>query len=338
MLIVDDDPTPALIFGRLAPDWIIHTADDGIAGLRAVRELRDRLRLVVLDQHMPHDGLLVAAQLRVECPRLPILPYSASGKEHEVFSLLGCMPALRKPASADQVRAAIADALTWTPTPAPSPALLHYLYDHALTLERAAVRRDSHSIRVAVLASSDVARIGLRMLAQAAGVDVIGDTTVRAVAQQIIHMTPALTLVTDDRRSDAEALGAAACIPVVYVALSNCAGYALAHHGKHVILATAPPAQFSAALRAIAAQGAYRDPTLDHLLPDALTPAERAVCVLALAGLEVPAIAATLHKTERTIYQQCERIYTRLGVRDLAGLRASIDAASATAPVCPARP
>lgn len=87
---------------------------------------------------------------------------------------------------------------------------------------------------------------------------------------------------------------------------------------NHVLLQTEPAwPQFLAELRGFLAPSGT-DAADDAATEAALTPAERAVLRLLVAGLDNPAIARQLDKREKTVRNQVSSIFDKLGVRTRA--------------------
>ena len=69
-----------------------------------------------------------------------------------------------------------------------------------------------------------------------------------------------------------------------------------------------------------------RTPALSGLAPDPLTPREREVAMLAVAGLTSPDIAERLVLSVRTVEGHLQQAYTKLGIASRAELRSVLDA------------
>src|SRR5262249_43684566 len=150
------------------PEWQIHAAYDGATGIVFVRAYWDKLDLVVLDVRMPHDGVMVCAQISAEtrmrgaAPRFRILPYTAAEDVGELLAELGCAPVLLKPATRDLLRLRLQQALGLPPTPPPASALLSYLQGLAARSEHELAAQRQAAPQVAILASSGLLRGALR--------------------------------------------------------------------------------------------------------------------------------------------------------------------------------
>ena len=129
ILVIDDDPMIGRSLKRLAelsfPDFQAVWTTSGVHGLDLVKQYADRLRLVVLDVHMPlFNGHLVAAQIRALVPHIPILPFSGHREMLPVLSELGCMePVIKHPALMGDMPKHMRQAMAMPVAPSPNSLL-----------------------------------------------------------------------------------------------------------------------------------------------------------------------------------------------------------------------
>lgn len=106
ILIVDDDPDLAALFGRwLADEYDVVIAHGGRDALETMS--REAIDLLVLDRQLPDfPGELVLQRARDRAPGLPIILVNGMAWEPGV-SQLDADDNLRKPVDADTLRAAV---------------------------------------------------------------------------------------------------------------------------------------------------------------------------------------------------------------------------------------
>ena len=103
ILIIDDDLTLGRSLKRLAEqsfsDHQILWARNGVTGMDMVNQHAAQLQLIVLDINMPlMDGNLVAAQIRVLAPSVPVMPFTSYAESLPALSEMGCVaPVLKHP-------------------------------------------------------------------------------------------------------------------------------------------------------------------------------------------------------------------------------------------------
>lgn len=125
ILLIDDDARLGRSLTRFVeasfPGFQVLWVRNAIAGLAAVREHADTLRLVVLDVTMPlMDGNTAAVRIRDLAPSVPILPFTAHTESLAALVALGCAaPALKSPETLSQLpeRMRAAMALPVAPLP-----------------------------------------------------------------------------------------------------------------------------------------------------------------------------------------------------------------------------
>lgn len=104
LLIIDDSALMRSALTQLfgaRPGWEVHSARDGVTGLRACRELRPSV--VIMDVNMPNmDGLTCLAHIMAECPTR-VLMFSSLTEDGAATSLealyIGAVDCLAKPAA-----------------------------------------------------------------------------------------------------------------------------------------------------------------------------------------------------------------------------------------------
>jgi DNA-binding NarL/FixJ family response regulator len=328
ILVIDDDPlATASIRHAAPPGWQVHEAHDGVVGLKTARAQRSSLSLVILDVHMPHDGVMVAVQIRHEFPDIPILPCTADDRGLAVMALLGCAPPLLKPAPTHAITAALEEAITFCPPPLTASPLLTYTYQCARDSERH-LRQQRATLQVATLTSSDMVRSGLRASILAAGGTInIEATSARSLRRGLACCSVGL-LVADSRLQDEAALVARELkLPLLIVALSVTTGYRAVDVGQGVVVDPVAIDTLAQALAQVAAGGRFCDPALDASFANGLlSVSEKELLVLVLQGWETEAIIERLKLQPQTVREYRSRIYAKLGVTSLNQLYERVDA------------
>lgn len=254
ILVIDDDPMAVVSVRDAVPGWTVLEARDGAAGMALVRTRRASLDLIVLDMRMPHDGIMTCVQIRAIAPELPILPFTGAADALETFTRLGCAPPLLKPAPPHVLAEALHRALGLPPPPLPYDPLVAYLHQLAAQSEHETVQRQRSVLRVAVLASSELLRGGLREAVAAGGGAVRFDTTSPAVLRNVLAELRVALLVADSNSGEAAALLAREFqLPLLVVALTMTASYRVPVEARGVVVEPLSPNTVAAALRALAA-------------------------------------------------------------------------------------
>ncbi len=114
ILIIDDEPNVRLVFrtALASAGYTIVTAEDGEAGLRAVKESRPDL--ILLDLNMPIlNGMEVLHRLRESGDLVPVVIVTAHGDVPNAVQAmkLGAIDFLSKPLSPEHLRATVAEVL-----------------------------------------------------------------------------------------------------------------------------------------------------------------------------------------------------------------------------------
>jgi DNA-binding NarL/FixJ family response regulator len=333
VLVIDDDRSVAEQVRLAAPEWEIHATYDGVAGIAFVRAHWDKLNLVVLDVRMPHDGVMVCAQIgaeakvRAAAPRFLILPYTAADDTGELLAELGCAPTLLKPAARDLLRLRMQQALGLPPTPPPASAFLHYLQGLAIRSERELAEQRQATAQVAILASSGLLRIALREAFATAGSIVRVDSTSADALRPMLAQWRVAALVADSgAQSAAAALASEFRLPLLVVALTLTAAYRALDNVAGVVVDGNIPQTIAAALAAVSAGERYRDPALDvPFASSGLTRQEQELVRLLVRGWSTDAIAKQLKFQPQTVREYRSRIYGKLAVSDLDQLREWMD-------------
>ena len=327
VLVIDDAPSVALSVRNAVPAWKVYEAYDGVSGMALVRAHRSSLDLVVLDVRMPHDGVMVCVQIRTEAPQLRILPFTGAAESVAVLSGLGCAPALLKPAPPELLTTALHQAIGLAPPPLPADALFPYVQQLAAQSEHALALRAHRMLRVVVLAASDMLRTGLREAISMAGGSVRLESTSAAVLRNgLAHLRVCVLVADAGMQVEAAELAEQFGLPLLIVALTMTAAYRAIEVAQGIVVDPVAPGTMAEALAAVAAGKGYRDAVLDELFTTtSLNETERAIGLLLLQGWQTDAIADKLKRQAQTVYYYRSRIYSKLGVTDLEGLRAWAD-------------
>jgi PAS domain S-box-containing protein len=131
ILVADDEEGVRSLVSNILQDagYTVELASDGAQAVQRLRELGDRVRLILLDLTMPIlGGAEAAAELRRIRPDVPIVAMSGYGdiEVMQRFSEVGVNDFVPKPFSPDQLAAKVRDALAPhldQPRPSPSQAL-----------------------------------------------------------------------------------------------------------------------------------------------------------------------------------------------------------------------
>jgi DNA-binding NarL/FixJ family response regulator len=336
-LVVDDDRAVVEQVRLAVPDWQVHAANDGAAGMAFVRAHWDTLDLVVLDVRMPHDGVMVCAQIGVEArmrgapPRFRILPYTAAEDVGDLLIELGCAPALLKPAARDLLRLRLQQALGLPPTPPPTSAFLNYLQSLAARSEHELTAQCQAAPQVAILASSAMLSGALREAFASAGATVRVDSTSADGLRPMLAQWRVAALVADSgAQTSAAALACDFGLPLLVIALSISAAYRALDSAAGVVIDASISQNLAAALAAVVAGDRYRDPALDApFAGGVLSRQEQELTLLLLQGWPTDAIARQLKLQPQTIREYRSRIYGKLAVSNLDQLREWIDSRAA---------
>ena len=329
VLVIDDDPMVAVGVRDAVPVWRVEQAPDGAAGLEYVRAHRSRLDVIVLDMLMPHDGILTCLQIRTEAPHLPLLPFTGAAAYAAAASELGCAPAVLKPASPSILATALHHALGFTPPPLPASPLLAYLHEaaaksaHAVRLERQAV------VRVVVLASSEMLRVGLQGSITAAGGAVrFATTSVGILRNGLAEFHTSLLVADSDMQALALDVAHSFQLPLLIVARTMPAAYRAAEAVQGVVVEPVAPRTLAEALATLHAGGEYRDTRLAALFSQTpLTATEQVVGQLVLQGVKDEEIARRLSQQPQTVRVHKSHLYAKLRVDGLDGFLGWAEAA-----------
>jgi PAS domain S-box-containing protein len=112
VLIVDDEEVVRTVAARIVESfgYAVVTAEDGLAGVEAVRRTAIRFTAVLMDLTMPRlDGVGAFEQLRQIDPKLPVILMSGYDEQAAVarFAGTGLAGFLQKPFTAEMLRAAL---------------------------------------------------------------------------------------------------------------------------------------------------------------------------------------------------------------------------------------
>lgn len=109
ILVIDDDALIGRPITRLAertfPTFQVLWATNGIRGLELAQQHAVQLRLIVLDVHMPLlNGHLLAVQLRMLLPDVPVMPCTSYEAMLPALLELGCvLPVIKHPRLVDEL-------------------------------------------------------------------------------------------------------------------------------------------------------------------------------------------------------------------------------------------
>lgn len=332
IVVIDDDPaTAAALRAALAAaprPWQVETAAHGVQGLDVVRRMAGRVAAVVLDMHMPHDGVLTAVQLRAAYPTLPIVPCTAYPAHLGVLADLGCAPPVLKDDAAT-LGAALLVALDAAVTAPPHPASPHpvwaYLREHAQEQERRARARWRAAAQVVVLTSYAWMGRVIAEIVRDAGLDLLAVAPTGDLDRLLAGRTgQQVLLATAECAGSAWDLAARMALPVLLIALEP-------HHALRMVMRPprppAPPSHPSAwgvlalpcpahvlatAVDAVTASPAqpWQDPRLDAALARAgLAAGDRAIAAMTIAGFSAQEIAAQRGMKDQSVRAARMRIY-----------------------------
>lgn len=328
-LVIDDDPMVGEFVRRALPDWTIHVAYNGADGVAFVRAHAEALRLIILDHRMPHDGVLVARQIREIHRTLCIVPFSSAEEKSAAFAELGTAPLIAKRLALTEAgfRAALLAAADAPPSPLPRWAVLDDLHERAGASEAAVIQQRRLWRTVAILASTRSAAQMLQLAAQAVGASVVTTSTTPGTLALFLHAAPAEVLLADGPHQRAALqLGAQQGLPVIVVALTVVGAYT-ADAAAEAVLIDSDERELAAALAAVVSGERYRDSRLD--VPPAavgLSERERQLLPLLLRGYSTEEIADILASSgegalaEATIRRYRGHLLDKFAVRSLAEL------------------
>lgn len=329
VLVIDDDPTICEFVRRALPDWTVHIAYNGVDGIAFVRAYDETLSLVILDHRMPHDGVLVARQIREINRALRILPFSSAEEKGQAFAELGTAPLLAKRLglSEHELRAAVFGAISNAAAPLPRWAMLDDLRERADSSEALLLSRRQQAQTVAVLASTRATVQLLQLAAREASATVSTSATTASILELFLQAAPTQVLLSDGHlQRDALGLGTTFQTPVVVVALSIIAAYTVDGAAQGVLI-DPDERELSAAFAAVARGERYRDSRLDAPLTSVgLTDRERALLPLILRGCSNDEISQHLAQSETlvladpTIRRYRAQILEKFAVTTLAEL------------------
>ncbi len=205
--------------------------------------------------------------------------------------------------------------------------LLPYVQQQAAASEHAATLQERATPSIALLASSELLRSGLRAEIAAAGmvvrIESIGATVLRTA---LPHLQVSALIADDHVLFDASAIARDFDLPLIIVTLTLTAGYRAIEHAAGVVIDPVAPNILATALMSVVKGQSYRDPLLDRpIAPGTLTKAEQKILIRLLQGMRVETIAAELSIQSDTVYQHRSHIYAKLGVTDLNEIREHLD-------------
>src|SRR6266496_3219988 len=103
ILVIDNDALIGRALKRLAeqafPEYQVIWANNGVRALLLAKQYAAHLRLVMLDVQLPLlSGHLIAAQIRVMMPQVPVMPFTSYERMLPALLDLGCVqPVIKHP-------------------------------------------------------------------------------------------------------------------------------------------------------------------------------------------------------------------------------------------------
>jgi DNA-binding NarL/FixJ family response regulator len=322
VLVIGD----AAVAGRVreaVPGWEVAGSAAGRGGIPPVRSPGRAWDVVVVEVPATDEAIAVPLRVRTDAPGTPLLPVVHSSEVSHLLRELGCLPAIDVTAPPQRLAGALGSALGWRPPPMRSDPLMTYL-QRLTTVPWPAPR----ALRVAVLASSDLLRIGLRELVVAAGGAVSLETTFPEVLRNHVVAGDQPRMLVADSAASGAALELAhrARLPVLVAALTITAGYRALERAQGVLVEPIKVHALAAALRAVADGDRYLDPRLERPFDGSpLTKTERRIAGMILQEKRPDAMVRELNLRPVTLRWHVSNIYSKLGVDSLEGIRAWVD-------------
>jgi DNA-binding NarL/FixJ family response regulator len=334
VLVIDDDHEVAAQVQQAVPDWAVHAAYDGVSGIAFVRTHWEQLDLIILDVRMPHDGIMVCAQVTEETrihgrsTPLRILPYTGAEDASDMLAALGCAPTLLKPATRDLLRLRMYQALGLPATPPPANPLLPYLQRMAARSEYELTQQYQFTTKVAILGSARMLRSMLREAVTAAGGDVRIDSTSATNLEAMLAQLQVTVLVADSGAHAAATTIAHRCgLSLLVIGLTMSAAYRALDTAQGVVVGLEDTATLATALIRVAAGDTYHDPLLTTPFNQyKLSATEQTIASLLLRGWRTGAIATSLCLQLQTVREYRSKIYTKMSVTDVDQIRERINA------------
>lgn len=327
VVVIDDDVSISALLRQAAPaDWQIASAHDGLQGIDLVRRLlpavgADRL-VIVLDVHMPYDGVLTCIQLRQLAPQTPIVPCTAYTEHVGVLADMGCHPVVLKPVEGATLANAVLHAGHRPPRPMTPLPVWRYLEQVARREEH--VYRQSRRVRSCVALGATSLRVqALVALAQRVGwfVAALGEPGQRdwlrvAAAQRAV----AAVLCDEAALDDSLSLAQEVQRPALIVTMTPYRGYhawrrlTAAGLGGAVLVDPFPLDWLRTVLDLLIDDPLlrWRDPNLDRAL-EPFRPSERGLVELILDGVTNDAIVAMTGYRPQTVRRYRSAIFAAIG-------------------------
>lgn len=325
ILVIDDTPVASERVQRLLPHVNVIAAYNGANGLDYARTL-EHLDLVVLDVHMPHNGIRVARQLREISRTLRILPFSDDASKAGVLREIGCAPLIPKSINDRSLLTAIHQAAMMKIEPLPSSAIMdHY---HTESAEAEQEFRQSLAFSIALLASS---RSFLSLLEcaliDARAIVVTKATNARVIEPFLPTLAPKMLVADAGIQSAAQALSQAHQIPLLIVGMSLADTFsAIVGQPDALIFDVTNANNVHGALHALAQKQIYRDPVLSRVLTGhGLVQAHQDLLPFLLRGWSPEEITKHIRLTKETIRNYKMAIYRSFQVEDIGALRDRIN-------------
>lgn len=331
LLVITPDPTmPAFVQAAVPATWAIVYAGDGISGIDLVQQLRDRLRLVVLDTAIADlDTRTVCLRIRDYAPALAILPLTNDLQQAASLTELGCLPPVALPLTRAELFGALQTALS-APPAVQAGAIPDLVLEQSRMIERMARRQRSRPV-IVVHGAAPLHRIGVtKLLESVAEVHLTLHPSGLRLLLSHLHCT---AIIAAGAAYDVVApIAASFGVPLLLLAESIAQARAYHRQGiAGVIYASDPamPQQLEIALAAFAAgvtpvslppsehAGAVRSLTpaevARHFAAAGLSAREIDILWLIHQGLSVTQIAEALAIVPATVTSHWKRIRRKLG-------------------------
>jgi DNA-binding NarL/FixJ family response regulator len=356
VLVIDPDASARALVRHAVQSQsgaLVLEAHDALSGIDLATEHDTDLQLVVLDVRQPDlDGYDLCLRLRdigaQQQSRIAILPFTEPGVQELLLAELGCAPPCYKPASVEQLAAAVGQALAVCPPLPPTSQLLVHARQRAAVAEQLA-RRERIG-RLALLASALPARLSLQYLLASTGAHIVAEAPTAPLLEQLLERRRIQLLVADagDRHAAVD-LAMRLCIPLLLVATAVDHRQALAtdvpllNQAQGIVDATdeQAPLVLAAAVTTLISGERFVHlpldqlaPSTDQLVPDmidrllsnaGLTGRERAVLWLDNQGWSNAQIAGRLGVTAASVVSYWKRMQRKIGA-NRNGIRAWVSA------------
>ncbi len=327
VVIIDNDPATIYNFNEALSGWEIITAIDAMEGIALIQTIRPLIDIVILGTTVPHDGIIIATQLRSRYPDLVIVPYTDDKAVIPWFIGLGCSPLLPKPAANETISETLKQALIQPIPDNTFESLMPYLLRRAAESERVTAEAKGAYPPVVILSSSTMlAEVISRRIRQSGG-RVRGSTTSATLLRQMLRTLRVTTIVADSNiYMEAKKVAQDFGLPLLVLALSFSIGYRVWTHVEGVLIEPSTTENMTEALLTVSSGRRYFDPKLEMpIAPGILTRVEYVVLLHLLQGKRLSDIALALDIRLDTVNRHQANIYTKLQVESIDELRELLD-------------